>query len=240
MGIRKFALAAVSAAAVAAPAASQPADQSQSPQPAPEALAADASGPPLNPDEMADYLNSQQKIEQTYTLTRTINGEVVDTKRETVVFKPGDPVRSTEAGQSALDALRARFDAELLTRTEAFEEAKLDFVVADVNRDGVMTADEFAGLARTWSENERAAAEVAGRSGREAFIASLDASDAAQVDANARGKFAAMAGAAAAIPREAYLREYMLDFDASDADRDSLLKESELAHFRAISRGKTQ
>jgi hypothetical protein len=232
--------AAISALALFAPAAAQPAgDASPGAQPAAaEPAVTDANGVPINPDEMAAYLNAQQKIKQSYTLTRTINGEVVETTQETVVFSPGDPVRSTEAGQSPLDSLKARFDAELLTRLEAFEEARLDFVVADVNRDGAVTAAEFVGLVRTWRENEaRARAQASSANDREAFLASLDPIDAAQADADAQRKFAAMAGAAAALPSEAYLREYLLDFDASDADRDTLLKAAELERFRALTRG---
>lgn len=200
----------------------------------------------INPDEMADMLNKRQQIQQSYTFTRKINGEVVETDTRTVTFSRETPLRQSEAGVAPHEALRAAFDSELLTRTEAEEEAELDFDVADRDHDNMMTADEFAGLVDSWRLTERRnQAAVAGETARERqyrrFVESLDldepdAADSA-ADARARARFAYMAGAAGAVSRDEYIREYMLDFDSMDANGDALLKGDELIMFRAMNRG---
>ncbi len=48
-----------------------------------------------------------------------------------------------------------------------------------------------------------------------------------------------MAGAAGALSRDDYVREYLLDFDSMDRDHDMLLKSEELLRFRAANRGET-
>ncbi len=54
--------------------------------------AEDDASPPqeeeLNEDETADLLNSRQQLQQTFTLKRTINGELVETKKKTVTLSP--------------------------------------------------------------------------------------------------------------------------------------------------------
>lgn len=199
----------------------------------------------VNPDEMADMLNSSQQLQQTFTLKRTINGEVVETEKRTVTYSRDAPYRETEAGQTTLERLKASFDGEVLTRTEAFEEAKLDFVVADVNNDDVMTMAEFAGLVDSWRKNEARQAdapteEVARQRQYDAFLEELDPSVAEQqTKAYAREKFSFMAGAAENITRQDYIREYLLDFDSMDTDNDTVLRGDELMRFRALNRGET-
>ncbi len=199
----------------------------------------------VNPDEMADQLNSQQQLQQTFTLERTIDGKVVQSEKRTVVYDRSTPYRETEAGQTTIEALKSAFDGELLTRTEAFEEAKLDFTVADANRDGMMTQSEFANLVESWrlSPTRNAAApdkETARQRQYDAFLAEIDP-DAAniQFDAYAAEKFKFMAGAAETVSRSDYIREYLLDFDSMDQDKDTLLKGDELLRFRALNRGET-
>lgn len=201
--------------------------------------------PELSEDEMADLLNSQQQLQQTFTLKRTINGEVVETEQRTVKFSRDEPYRETEAGMTTRERLIAAFDGEVLTRTEAFEEAKLDFTLADADRDGFMTAAEFSALVDSWRENDARQAdapdeETARQRQYEAFLAEINPEAAeSQSEAYAREKFAFMAGAAEKISREDYLREYLLDFDSMDADKDTLLKDEELLRFRALNRGET-
>lgn len=210
----------------------------------PEAAAEEAA-PELNPDEMASQLNARQRIEQTYTLTRTLNGEVVEVDRRTVIFNPGDPVRPTEAGVTAVEELLAAFNNELLTRTEAFEEARLDFIAADVNRDGVLSEDEFVAMVDNWrSISERRLVTGDEESARErqyrAFIEELDPETAREdAAALARSKFAFMAGASQTLTREDYIREYLLDFDSMDVNGDGFLRGRELMMFRALNRGET-
>lgn len=199
--------------------------------------------PELNPDEMAAYLNSQQQLKQTFTVTRTINGEVVETEQRTVVYTSDDPLRPSEAGTTAKEALRVAFDREVLTRNEAFEEAKLDFAVADRNRDNAVTADEFIALVAAWREDsarEPMPADIEGARERQyrAFIEELDPEAAkAEMETNARAKFGFMAGAAGTLSRKDYIREYLLDFDSMDKDGDMILRGDELMQFRALNRG---
>lgn len=198
-----------------------------------------------NPDEMADLLNSQQQLQQTFTLRRTINGEVVETEQRTVTYDRSTPYRETEAGETTVSRLKAAFDGEALTRNEAFEEAKLDFTIADANRDGVMSIDEFSRLAASWRESDARAAkapneEIARQREYDAFLAEISP-EAAQMqeEAFARQKFMFLTGGAETVSRQAYIREYLLDFDSMDADKDTILKDEELLKFRALNRGET-
>lgn len=197
-------------------------------------------GQTLNEDEMADYLNAQQQIKQGVTLTRTVNGQVVETKKETIIYSDGDPIRSTEAAQSALERLKADFDNQSLTRKEAYDEANLDFVIADQDRNGAMTADEFVHLVDSWRKSD-ATPPAAGEMSRERFVEYLEQSDpvaaGAESAAQARLKFELMAGAPLALDRKAYIGKVLADFDVLDADRDGLLTGVELLNFRAANRG---
>ncbi len=194
---------------------------------------------PINEDEMAASLNARQQFQQTYTFTRTIDGKVVETEKRTVTIKPGESVANT----SALQALRNRFDSELLTRTEAFEEAKQDFTAADTNNDNFMSADEFAGLANMWRESEARNAAPATKAQKEeqelvALLAEIAPEEVRkETEANARRKFAFMAGVAENLSSKDYIAEYLLDFDTMDANGDTLLNGVELANFRAVTRG---
>jgi|GEM_PF-1377571 len=194
-------------------------------------------------DEVADMLNSRQQLQQTFTLKRTINGNVVETDKRTVTFSRDEPYRETEAGRTALQKVQAIFDGEVLTRTEAFEEAKIDFTVADLNRDNAMTADEFAFLVESWRENDARNADaptedLAQQRDFEAFLLEINP-DAAkeQTGAYAKEKFAFLSGASDTVTRESYIREYLLDFDSMDEDKDTILKDMELMRFRALIRG---
>ena len=198
-----------------------------------------------NPDEMADLLNSQQQLQQTFTLRRTINGEVVETEKRTVTYDRNTPYRETEAGETTVSRLKAAFDGEALTRNEAFEEAKLDFTIADANRDGVMSIDEFSALAASWRESDARAAkapneEIARQREYDAFLAEISPEAAQmQYEAFAREKFTFLTGGAETVSRQAYIREYLLDFDSMDADKDTVLQDEELLKFRALNRGET-
>ena len=199
----------------------------------------------VNNDDMADMLNSQQQLQQTFVLERRVNGQVVETEKRTVTYDRSMPYRETEAGKSALESLKEKFDGELLTRVEAFEEAKLDFTIADVDRNGLLTEQEFADLVDSWRENETRQAEaptkeIARQRQYEAFLIEIDP-DAGELqnEAFAKEKFKFMSGAQEFMSREDYIREYLLDFDSMDADKNSLLKDAELMRFRALNRGET-
>lgn len=207
--------------------------------PAPEAPAAEAAPAEtaVNPDEMADFLNSQQQIRQGVTLTRSVDGQVVETKTETITYSPNDPLRSSEAGLSPLESLQAEFDSEALTRKEAYEEARLDFVVADLNRDDKMDESEFVFLVNGWHE-----ATVSG-SGRGRFVDPTahadEAAAKAEHESQARAKFAFLAGGAPTVSKKDYLREVLIDFDALDKNDDGILTGEELLYFRVANRGES-
>ena len=204
-------------------------------EPAPVAVAAEPETATMSEDEMANYLNSQPRITQGVTLTLTVDGEVVETAKKTITYARNDPVLATESGTTAMEQLKAEFDTAAMTRKEAYEEARLDFVVADLDRDGRMTADEFAFLVKGWSD-----ATVAG-GGRSRFVDleshAADADHDALHDEQARKKFGFMAGGGAEISRKDYVREVLIEFDALDLNDDGLLKDEELLHFRAANRG---
>jgi hypothetical protein len=208
----------------------------------PAADAAQAQAQDFNPDEMASYLNSQQRIKQSVTLTRTINGEVIEVDRRTITFSPSDPLRPTEAAPDAIDRVIEAFAREALTRTAAFEEARLDFSAADEDRDGFLSVAEFIKLVENWRAAERDWAENNEETGRaqyyRAFVEELDPERAQlELEQQAREKFASMAGAADRISREEYIREYLLDFDSMDKTGAMILRGEELMRFRALTRG---
>ncbi|MFN3960000.1 MAG: hypothetical protein ACK4NP_08810 [Parvularculaceae bacterium] len=199
--------------------------------------AAAAETPTINEDEMASFLNSQQQIRQGVTLTRTIDGKVVETRTETIVYSPDDPIRGTEAAMSPLERLKAEFASGALTRKEAFEEAKLDFVIADQNRDGKLDVNEFVFLVNGWHE-----ATVSG-SGRGRFVDPTPHADEtaarAEHESQARAKFAFIAGGAPTVSRKDYIREVLIDFDALDKNNDGVLTGDELLNFRIANRGES-
>ena len=201
----------------------------------PEASAQDADAAP-NPDESADSLNAQQQISQTVTLKRRVNGVIVDEEKETVTFTDKDPLRPTEASQSPLEAVRARFDRALLTREEARDAAKLDFVLADADRDGVMSIDEFVRLTDIWASREGAPAAPDGadamlamKAAEKKFAAMTAARNAA---AAASGVTQSPPGPAAGLSNRDYIDAVLADFDAVDTDNNGLLRGDELTAFR--------
>ncbi|MEM9706027.1 MAG: hypothetical protein AAF850_08115 [Pseudomonadota bacterium] len=201
---------------------------------------------PTDPDAIADQLNSQQQLKQTVTFTRKINGTVVETGKRSVTFKPGDPVRSTEASGSPIEALKVAFDGEVLTRVEALDEAKSDFLTADANRDKQLSSDEFVALLNSWGEQpspgNAGVVEAQQTSARQkqydAFLDEIDPGSTSDVgNERARKRFAFIAGASLTISQKDYIAEYLLDFDSMDANEDMLLQGEELINFRALNRG---
>ena len=205
----------------------------------------EAEAGPVSEDDMADLLNSRQQLKQSVRLKRTINGEVVEESTSTIIYDESQPVRPSEAGVSTLEDLRAEFDQATLTRNEAFEEAKIDFVLADLNRDEAMSPDEFAALVDKWrAMDSRLPARPAnvenpdGDGGR--FVDMSDAPWSENDDAvraQALAKFAFMAGQKPSLSQKDYILEYLTDFDAMDMNNDSVLNGDELMRFRAANRG---
>lgn len=235
MSCAALALSWSAASAQEAPPAVEPANPETvaAPEAAADAAAEEASA--ISEDEMADLLNSQQQISQGVTLTRTLDGKVIETRKETVVYSKDDPLLDTEAGMSPLEKLKAEFDSAALTRKEALEEAKLDFVVADLDRDNQMSADEFMFLVKGWED-----AEITG-TGRSRFVDPYfhvdQESAAAEHAEQARNKFAAMAGADATLSKKSFSRRIVEEFEEHDKDHNEILQGDELLNFRASVRG---
>ncbi len=221
------------------PVTQTPLQEAQAPEAAPPlASATQAEAAPISEDEMADLLNSRQQIQQTWTFTRTINGETLDQERRTITYDRDDPVRASEARRSAFEAASAAFARKVLTRTEAFEEAKLDFTSADANRDGALTADEFVSLVIRWRDNHERSALDKREQRYVDFITDLDPeAEESRLVEQARAKFALMAGAAPTLSQQEYIREYLLEFDAFDIGGKGFLKGDEVLRFRAANAG---
>ena len=191
-----------------------------------------------DPDSSADLLNSQQQLRQSYTLKRTIDGKVVETKKQTVTLDSNVPFRPTEAGESVLQQVQTAFDSEVLTRVEAFDEARLDFTIADSDRNDHMTISEFITLVQNWQERQVAKEDLESNQNGVGQSDENEAHRAKQFsEEEARQKFMLISGAAASISREDYIREYLLDFDTMDKNDDTLLAGDELMKFRAVIRG---
>lgn len=230
----KLIIASFAAAALAASASAQETPQpTETAAPATEAAPVEAAPAEPNPDESADSLNAQQKLEQSYTLTRTVDGKVVETTQKKVVYSKDDPVRDTEAGLSPIERLKAELDAASLTRSEAVADTRLDFTIADKDRNGRVTADEYAGLVREWLNADDAGAAAATAEP----VALLEAADTAPALDAAKAKFAAFAGTDPDVGKRGYTRFVIREFDAADADRNRVLEGAELAGFRAALRG---
>lgn len=235
MSVSKFALIAAIAVAPAWAAAAPPPAAPLPPATPASSEAAPADPVAPNEDEMASSLNKQQRIKQTYTLTREIDGKVVERTQRTIEYAPGDATAPSEAAESSLEQLKEQFASEVLTRTEAWEEAKLDFTVADVTRRGKITEDEFVALIETWRD---AATDIdADPAARRRLMAFTRGVDKATVDAAARAKFRQVAGEDGFLSRRQYIRETMIDFDAADAGKDRYLRGDELLRFRAATSG---
>lgn len=181
-------------------------------------------------DNMADALNARQQLEQTYTLKRSINGELVETQQRTITLDPDDPIRATEVGDTAVERLRQAFDGEALTRAEALAEARLDFTNADVDRNGALTREEFGDLLILRQANGAFAGAV-----NNPYPSDKEARQATEEGLR---KFDFIAGAQRVIDRSQFIQEYLVDFDAMDQNDDSVLMDDELIRFRAMTEGR--
>ena len=187
-------------------------------------------------DEMAADLNAQQSIRQTFTVTRTLNGSVVETARREVTPGRQNALRPTEAGQSLAEAVRASFDRELLTRTEAYDEAKLDFALGDVNLDKMIDAEEFirlAGLLRIEFEEINYLDPGTGTSLRGYGTPLKDQSAPVAERRDSRAYFQSLTGpAATTLDERGFVLGFLREFDLADANADGLLSGNELRAFR--------
>ena len=172
-----------------------------------EAAPATPGIPVVGEDNMADDLNKRQQLQQKFIFTRTVDGAVVETAEREVVYSRGDPVRTTESNQSAVDALAQKFDAEVLTKTE----------------DDAATPGESAR-----ERQYRAFIEELEGSGE---------TPPANNDAALQEKFGKLTNMTGTIARDDYYRAYLAEFDSVDENKDMMLRGEELMRFRALNRG---
>jgi len=175
----------------------------------------------------ADQLNAQQTIEQTFTVTRKINGEVVEVKKVVAPNIDGSPVFETEAGGSIADLVEAQVDREVLTRREILAEADIEFTLIDKNNDQQLVLDEFLSLLSVRREDPN----------YQAFI--VDENDEAYeaLEKGFKDKFSFFVGMGTMLSRRAYIVEVLRDFDSMDVNGDYILRDRELKNFRLISVG---
>ena len=175
-------------------------------------------------DNIAASLNARQKIKQDFTLTHKVNGEVVETTKRSVTVTGTTP-RRTEAGVTLAERLSASYDRELLTRSEAYEEGKVNFALGDIDRDKKMSEDEFLRLLDTLKEHRDDALNK-DTSLRKSFIAELD-------DAAARTQFKAIAGERTLLDEKSFVLAFLAEFDRADTNKDGVVKDAELTTFRS-------
>ena len=196
-----------------------------------------------DPDNAAASLNARQKIQQEFVLERRIDGKVVSRERKKLEYTPSRIKGGTPPERPTLETLSEEFDRKLLTRTEAFEEAKVDFRIADLNQDDQLSEDEYVLLLRGWHDNADRSAqapseELARQRKIDDFLSEIDPHGRyLHLDEAAKRKFRFITGAALTIHRKDFVREYLTDFDAMDHNQDSMLEGLELQQFRAIVRG---
>ena len=227
-------------------------------QPAPDAEPG-AEAP--NPDNSADDLNARQNIRQTFTVKRKLDGQTIDEK---TVEIPGDSAfatRASEARGSVRSYVRDKADREILTRPEAAQEARLEFALADANRDGIMTQTEYQTLAQIRTEDENYAFLIEEQHARnkarepdrtDRYEAFREADRAEWHKLALAQHFRAMVATetlwgpssglatsgkisdtpSSGLTENAYVRAFMRDFDAADLNGDFILQETETRTFR--------
>lgn len=204
-------------------------DASSQQEPAPEAQNAAEPERELTASE----LNARQRIKQTVTVRRSLNGAAIEKKSIDVPENLDLPTHPTEAGTSLSQIVRDQVDREVLTRREVLSEANLDFILADTDNDRTITGLEFSNLWTIRREDENYREVLTDENGdpypEEAYQLRV---------ASAMGKkFRLMAGMQSGLNRKEYITEVLRDFDSMDANGDYILRDLELLNFRRISVG---
>ncbi len=109
----------------------------------------------------------------------------------------------------------------------------------------MMSIDEFSYLVASWKEADarnvdEPTVEQSRQQQYDAFIAEISPETAKlKADHFANQKFLFLTGGVNSVARKDYIREYLLDFDAMDGNKDTILRGDELRKFRALNRGET-
>ncbi len=181
-------------------------------------------------ESLAAELTRRHQLKQSFTVKRTVNGEVVETSSETISLNRDRPTLPSEAGKTIEQRLKEAFDRRALTRPEAFEEGKLDFTIGDVDRDGRIDAAEFDRLLALLNSREPSA-PGADSAGEETSIRASFVNELAPVDQ--RVSFASFSGPEGApLDEKRFTLEFLKVFDAADTDADGVLQGEELTAFR--------
>lgn len=177
----------------------------------------------------ASELNARQRITQTVTVKRTVNGTVVEEKRVEVPNPAGLSRQPTEAGMTRRQLLSEQLDRQALTRAEAAEEANLEFTLADQDRDGLVSQSEYEALA-TVRREDPAYQQFTVLTSKGGATERIDGTlSAIPTYIN---EFSQMAGANSQVERRDYVRAYIVLFDQQDKDENSVLLATELENFR--------
>ncbi len=180
-------------------------------------------------DNIADDLNARRRVNPTATVKRVINGEIVETKKVPVPDE-AYPNQPTEAGMTASEVVRLRIDRETLTRTEAAEEARLDFDVADQNNDSNMSLPELEALFAVRPIDPNYAMFFKNGDVRKD---EQDPQLTGETATRLADRFFLMQGTDEKLGETVYVRHVINEFDVVDHDGDGVLKGEELNRFRA-------
>ena len=195
-----------------------------------------------NADNSANDLNARQRIRQTFTVKRRINGTVVE---ETTIAVPDDarfPARETEAGDGVRQFVRDKVDREVLTRREAVDEADLEFTLADSNMDGTLTKEEYVALYETRLKDpnytdfltldETAHKSSDGKTPTDRYAAFAAADRLAYRKAALGDYYDLVIDNNPTLNRQYYIRAYLNEFDRMDIDANDMITVEEMPALR--------
>lgn len=204
------------------------------------AEAAGDARPQEDADNSADDLNARQRIRQTFSVKRRINGEIVEEKTITVPDDARFPTRATEATKDVRQFVRDKVDREVLTRREAVDEADLEFTLADSNIDGEMSKSEYLALYSTRKNDPNYTDflnfdDDANHNGSEDRYAAFARADRQTYrEAALARRFDLFAGKGSSLNHDDYIRAFLKDFDEMDADKNGMISGAEMVRLRHL------
>lgn len=187
-------------------------------------------------DAAANELTRRHNLEQSFTVRRTVDGKVFETIEETVSLDGTTPTLPTEAAGTIEQRLKNSFDRLALTRPEALDEARLNFALGDVDRDGRMSEAEFVRLLDLIQSNGFGAGDPMGLSGEAGRVDDAGADTPALSFADFLDLKSGPDGVPATplVDEQAFALGFLRQFDAADDDANAVLSGDELRRFRRV------